>query len=147
MTAARKAVEINPFDAEARIVFGAFLTYHEDSPEEGLRWIKEGLTLNPREPRLYIWQVHMACAHLCMGQYEEAEELAHEAVLERADYMDARTVWASTLGFLGRNDDAQAVFENTDRTEIAGFVDRRRMWGKLMKDKLLDGLGAAGLTG
>ncbi len=146
ITAARKAVEINPFDAEARIVFGALLTYHKDSPEEGLRWIKEGLTLNPRDPRLYIWQVHMACAHLYMGQYEEAEDLAHEAVLERPDYMDARIVWASTLGFLGRSDDAQAVFESTDRIEIAGIVDRRMMWGKSMKDKLLDGFRLGGLT-
>ena len=88
----------------------------------------------------------MACAHLYMEQYEEAEDLAHEAVLERPDYMDGRIVWASTLGFLGRSDDAQAVFENTDRTEIADLVDRRRMWGNLMKDKLLDGLHTAGLT-
>ena len=62
------------------------------------------------------------------------------------DYMDGRIAWASTLGFLGRRDDARAVFEHTDRTEIADLVERRRMWGKLMKDKLLDGLRAAGLT-
>ena len=145
-SAARKAVELNPFDAEARIIFGSFLTYHEKSPEEGLKWLEEGITLNPRDPRLYVFKTHMACAHLRLKQFEEAEELAREAMVERPDYMDARIVRAAALGFLGRSDDARAVFENADRAEIADIVDRRRIWGKLMKDKLLDGLRAAGLT-
>ena len=86
MAAARKAVEINPFDAEARVILGSMLAYFEASPEEGLKLIKEGLTLNPRDPRLYVWHTHMACAHLCMDQYQDAEELARKAMVERPDY-------------------------------------------------------------
>ena len=88
----------------------------------------------------------MACAHLSMEQYEDAEELAREAMMERPDYMDVRIVHASALGFLGRSDEARVVFENTDHGEIANIVERRRLWGRSMKDKMLDGLRLAGLT-
>ena len=146
-SAARKAVEINPFDAEARIILGSILTYHKNSPEEGLKLIQEGLTLNLRDPRLYVWQTHIASTHLCLEQYEDAEDLAREAMAERPDYIEARLVRASALGFLRRSDEARAIFENTDFAEIADIVERRRMWGKSMKDKVLDGLRSAGLIG
>jgi adenylate cyclase len=148
VSAARKAVEINPYDAEARIIFGSMLTTHATppDPEEGLRWMKEGLTLNPRDPRLYIWQSHMACAHLCLEQYEDAAELARAAMVERPDYTEAQLVRASALGFLGRSNEARVVFDDTGRAEITDIVERRRIWGQSMKDKVLDGLRAAGLT-
>ena len=148
LSAARKAVEINPFDAEARIIFGSMIANYAmpPNPEEGLRWMKEGLTLNPRDPRLYVWWTHMACAHLNLEQYDHAEELAREAMVERPDYVEARIARASALGFLGRSDEARSVFENVDHAEIADIIERRRMWGQSMKDKLLDGLRSAELT-
>ena len=44
IAAARKAVEINPFDAEARIIFGSRLAILAElpDPEAGLKLIKEG---------------------------------------------------------------------------------------------------------
>ncbi len=146
IAAARKAVEFNPFDAEARIILGSMLTSFEMSPAEGIKWMKEGLTLNPRDPRLYVWQTHMACAHLSLEQYDDAEKLARVAMVERPDYLEARCVRASALGFLGRSDEARAVFENMDSGEIADIVERRRIWGQSMKDKLRDGLRSAELT-
>jgi adenylate cyclase len=146
LSAARKAVEINPFDAEARIILGSALTILGMSPKEGLERMKEGLALNPRDPRRYVWQTHMACAHLRMEQYEDAERLAREAMTERPDYVEARLVRASALGFLGRRDEARALYGQADRGEIAGIVDRRRIWGRPMKDVVLDGLRAAGMA-
>jgi adenylate cyclase len=148
VAAAQKAVEINPFDAEARIILGSMLAIlaTPPDPETGLKLIEEGLTLNPRDPRLYVWQTHMASAHYCMEQYDEAEALARKAMLERPDYMEARLVRAAALGFLGRNDEAKALFENTDYGELADIMERRRIWGGPMKDRVLDGLRAAGLA-
>ncbi len=88
----------------------------------------------------------MACAHLRLEQYEEAENLGRKAMLERPEYIDARLVFAAALGFLGRSDESRAVFVDEDPAEIVDLVGRRIRWGQLMKDKLLEGLRLAGLA-
>jgi adenylate cyclase len=145
LTAARRAMEINPFDAEARIVFGSMLNSHEASPGNGLELIEQGLALNPRDPRLYVWHTHLANAHLRRDQYDDAEDFGRKAMLERPDYLEARFVRASALGFLDRSDEARAVLENSDHAGVVEIVERRRIWGKPLKAKLLDGLRKAGL--
>ncbi len=141
---ARKGVEINPFDAEARLLRGGVLST-SGSPREGLSSLEEGLALNPRNTREYVWLTFMGLACVCMDDYERAVELARQALAQRPDYIEARAVATSGLGFLGRNDEAGELFNDADGADFGDFVARRPNWDSSTKDKMLDGLRKAGL--
>ena len=141
---ARKGVEINPFDAEARLLRGGVLST-SGSPREGLSSLEEGLALNPRNTREYVWLTFMGLACVCIDDYERAVELARQALAQRPDYIEARAVAASGLGFLGRNDEAGELFNDADGANFGEFVARRPNWDSSTKDKMLAGLRKAGL--
>ncbi len=139
---ARRAIELNPFDAFTNNTLGNTLALIAERYEEGIPWIERALQLNPLDPQQFLWLTHLAIAHLCCGHFEKAVECARDAVRRNPDFVEARATLASALGFLGRPQEA--------RTAIEGSSDIERDLGQKMSfasqatlDRILDGLRRA----
>ena len=101
----KKAIRLNPNDADARAMFGDFLLM-EGKPQEAIETVHEGLRLNPRPAGWYYWNLGQALVQL--GRYEEAVE-----VLSRDEtYRSAsRRVLAVALSKQGRSEEARTEAE------------------------------------
>ena len=112
-----------------------------------MSWLRRGIGLNPRDPRLHVWTTHFALCHLCLAQYREASDRAREAIVEAPSYKHARIVLAASLGFLGETEQAKSSLNGVDLApeELDAFVERRSNWGSAIREKIRDGLRKAGL--
>jgi adenylate cyclase len=141
---ARRAIELNPQNAGANWNYGGFLSFAGRS-EEGIPWIEKALDINPLDPRNYVVRTHLAVAKICVGDYEQAVELAREATGQRPDYIDSHVALAAALGYLGRIDEAlAAVGEFRDKAQ--DYAENHPLWGSETKECFLNGLRKANLV-
>ena len=74
-------------------------------------------------------------------------EAARHAIRERPDFVEARLVRASALGYLGRADEAQAELEECQRLD-PDFTNPLAIWRRFRSQEiveyLFDGLRKAG---
>lgn len=73
----RKAVSINPSNAQALAALGASLMKTGDLG--GLDWIRDGIRISPRDHRLAAWGTLLSKGLLVCGQVEESIEVARDA--------------------------------------------------------------------
>jgi adenylate cyclase len=140
----RKALELNPNDADRRMGLGYLLALR-GKPGEALDWMEEGMRLNPFQPILY--SARMGIALYSLKRYAEAAQ-----ALKRVPAMGywSRTRLAACYGQLGRTAEAEAqktaiLLEKPDFT-IAEFF-RRDVLLERAEDRevLREGLIKAGL--
>ncbi|MDH5446523.1 MAG: hypothetical protein OEY52_13290, partial [Gammaproteobacteria bacterium] len=73
----RRAVELNPSNAQAIAALGAALLQTGD--KEGIEQLQEGIRISPRDNRLAAWGALLARGLLNFGQVDEAREVASKA--------------------------------------------------------------------
>ena len=137
---------ITPYKAWSAmcLLSGGFLSFAGRS-EEGIPWIEKALDINPLDPRNYVVRTHLAVAKICVGDYEQAVELAREATGQRPDYIDSHVALAAALGYLGRIDEAlAAVGEFRDKAQ--DYAENHPLWGSETKECFLNGLRKANLV-
>ena len=106
----REAVMLNPGDATSHMCLGLALAL-SDEYEEALRQLEIGVRLSPRDARSEIFVTGAARVNLFAQRYETAVELARKALQKRPDYNEARLIMASSLGYLGREDEVPAAIQ------------------------------------
>jgi adenylate cyclase len=131
----------NPNDAHALTQYGFALT-QVGRAEEGIKWIKRAMQLNPFHPQWYWADLAIACYAAC--RFEEA--------LEANKRMGAATAWiharrAACCAQLGRMEDARAEAAEALRLDPGFRVSTIRLAYKYQidRDRLLDGMRKAGL--
>ena len=66
---AERAIELDPNDARAQFTMGKVLIF-DGRPEEGVKFIKKAMRLDPHYPAEPLCSLGLA--HFCLGQLEEA---------------------------------------------------------------------------
>ena len=144
---ARKALELNQYDALAHFWLGAALAF-AGRYEEGVPYLETAIEFAPLDPRNTIFRTHLALADLSAGQPERALERLRAAARPQSDFIEAPLVLASVLAHVGKEKEARAVL---DRVAVAdlGAVERRPFWRRyrypITKELVLEGLRKAGL--
>ena len=140
----RRAVDLNPNDADARVSMGNLLAL-QGRPEEALIWIDTAIRLNPLYPTWY--NVFLGIALYSLRRYEEAAQ-ALQRVSEKGYWSRARL--AACYGQLGRTKDAEAqviaILQQKPDFTIEDFFHRDVLLERTEDRELLrDGLIKAGL--
>ncbi len=108
----RRAVALNPNDADANAILSNIRTYH-GVVDEGREWIEKAMRLNPFPPSWYHWYRNLM--EFSSRNYEEAARC-----INRIRPLDRwhRAYLAACYARLGRMDEARA--------ELAVFIEARR---------------------
>ena len=119
-------------------------------PNDGIPYIEKGISLNPQDPRNHVFYAFMAQAHLLAGRYDEAEEWASKAIRWKPDHPLPHLVMATSLGHLGRVEDARTELNTCERIQ-PGFTANANNWhgykNSTDNEHFLDGLRKAGWEG
>jgi adenylate cyclase len=107
---ARRAVDLNPNDAHANEIYGSALNLIGRA-SEGIPSMELATALSPRDPRHGVWFWSIGLAHLSVHRYSEAVEWAQRAIQRHSANPDAHLVLASSMGHLGRVEEAQAALD------------------------------------
>jgi adenylate cyclase len=109
MAAARKAVELNPYDMGAQGVLG---TCHFVIGEhrEAIELFSSAAQRGNSDPR-YQFAVLNAFSHYLLRQYDASLSWAHEALYANPNHLQVLTVRAAALAQLGRNHEARQATE------------------------------------
>jgi tetratricopeptide (TPR) repeat protein len=73
----RRAVEIDPSNAQAHAALGAALLRFGDPT--GIEEMRQGIRISPHDTRLAVWEAMLARGLLSLGQVNEAIEVAEHA--------------------------------------------------------------------
>ena len=109
MDAARKAVELNPYDMGARGVLGIchlFVGEHRQAIELFSVAVQRGNS----DPR-YQWAAVNAFSHYLLRQYDASLSWAREALYSNPNHLQVLAVRAAALAQLGRTEEAAKAAE------------------------------------
>jgi adenylate cyclase len=140
----RRALELNPNDADRRMGLGYLLALR-GKPEEALGWMEEAVRLNPFQP---IWySTRLAIALYSLKRYAEAAQALKR--IPTPGYW-SRTRLAACYGQLGRTAEAEAqkaaILLQKPNFTIAEFFRRDVLLERAEDRELLrEGLIKAGL--
>ncbi len=144
--AGERAVELNPNNAAAQHILGAALTL-QGQPIEGLSRMERAVVLSPRDPRRGAWMWGIGLAYFTAREYEDAVEATERAIQRLSRNPDAYLVLASSLGHLGRIEEARTALY-TYREFLPDSSDRPNIIWRYKNDydmeHFLDGLRKAG---
>ena len=145
----KRAVDLNPNNAVAQHVLGHTLTLL-GQPVEGIANMERAIFLSPRDPRHGAWMWGVGLAHLTARQYEEAVLWSERAVQRLPGNPDGHLLLVSSLGHLGRTNEARAALDtyrglepNTPEQPTLVF----RYKHEADEEHFLDGLRKAGWEG
>ena len=142
---AKRAIELNPYDAFACNVLGnCYLCMVGGRQKEGIKWFEKALELNPIDPQKHNYLSKLAVASVCSGQYEAAIENAAEAIRAAPHYFEPRVALASACGYLSRTSEGQDILAGFDET-AQHYVEQEPLWSDETKSYLLEGIRKAGL--
>jgi adenylate cyclase len=141
---AKRAVELNPYDAAVNNCRGLTLSLSAARFEEGIAYTERALQQNPLDPNNQLYMTQLALAQLCAERYDKAVEHAQEAIRRRHDFLEAHLVLASAFGYLGRQEEARSAIEGY--ADIAeSYIEQHVVFAPQVKAILLDGLRQANL--
>ncbi len=146
---AKRAVDLNPNNAQAQHLMGTALTLL-GRPIEGIPPQERAIVLSPRDPRHGIWMWIMGLSHLTAHQYDEAVEWSQRAIQRHPGNPDAHIVLASSLGHLGQADDARAALAKYGELMPHKAEEPNLVWRykhDVDEGHFLDGLRKAGWEG
>jgi tetratricopeptide (TPR) repeat protein len=144
------AIDLNPSFAQAWFALG-FCYTSWDRPREALSLYEKARKLSPHDPHLWTFYHMRGVAHYRLGEADEAESFAREAVRQQnATYWPFATL-CSILGNLARIDDARAIADRLTSMESGYCCARCRedfffiQDGEFV-DRYIAGLRAAGIA-
>ena len=109
----RRAVELDPSNAQARAALGAALL--QVGQEEGVEHMREGIRISPRDNRLAAWGALLARGLLNFGRTSEAIEAAETACRCDDKIFLPRVVLAIAQGAVGNLDGARVALDDARR--------------------------------
>jgi adenylate cyclase len=109
MEAARKAVELNPYDMGARGVLGVchFVCGEHRQAVELFSTVAQRGNGDPR----YQWAVLSAFSHYLLRQYDASVSWARESYYQTPNHLQGIAIRAAALAQLGRTDQAKEVVD------------------------------------
>src|SRR6202171_6822822 len=109
MEAAKKSIELNPYDMGARGVLGiCHFVVGEHRQTIGL--FSTALQRGNSDPR-YQWAAMNAFSHYLLGQYDASLSWAREALYVNPHHLQVLAVRAAALAQLGRSEEAATAAE------------------------------------
>ena len=146
VSAAYRAVELNPNDAWARVALGNVLDLAGNS-QKGIPYLKNALLLNPRDVHNHFSMAILSRAHLNIHEYQSAIEWARKAIQRNSDHVRAHLYLASSLGYLNCENEACDALNECERIQ-PGFARKWARWREYRiasdNDHILEGLRRAG---
>ena len=109
------ALRLNPNFSFAQGYYSLTLSYCGRWQEAALA-ASRALRLSPRDPFLAIYHGIAAYAQFVGRNYDEAMQLARQAVRERADFVGAHRVLTAAAGMAGQTEVAAARSESSPRS-------------------------------
>jgi TolB-like protein/Flp pilus assembly protein TadD len=142
--AADRALELNPFDSNAKAQLGSLMAFTGDW-DHGLALVMEAQRLNPNHPGFY--HLSECVGHYRKSEYEEALKAIRRANIPGNHYYHA--MLAAVCGQLGRKKEAQKEiaellrlfpdYQLRARNEMGKWVDPE------LTERYMEGLRKAGL--
>jgi adenylate cyclase len=109
-----RAVELNPNYAQA-IAFLGFNRALVGLPEQSFELFDRAIRLSPRDPQLGVWLTFVCGAHIQLGQFDRAGDVASRAVALNPEYGPNHLALARARVMAGRREEAQAALANALR--------------------------------
>jgi len=143
-----EAVTLAPNQAEI-LAESAVAQIKSGQPEKALKLIKKAMRLCPIYPSWYIWAVATACRLL--SRNESAISAFEEAIKRSPDHLAPYVGLASTLGELGRAEDAKApvseILKLAPEFSIEKYAAGLSYRDPVELERFENGLRKAGLPG
>ncbi len=108
-----KAIGVDPNDADSYVALAGALSL-AGNPDEALQLVQKAMRLNPHFPPFYLYELGLA-------QFGIEDFRSAAATLETATALNSEDRWSyrlllATYGHLGREADAERIFELTDKS-------------------------------
>ena len=143
----KKALELNPSSAFS-CGFLSFALLYNGNHTESIAMRDKCFELNPRDPFNYIRTTWTADAYLNLGQYDKAVEYARMSIGRSSDYLHPHVILASSYGYLGRLEEAEAQLAECERVR-SGFTETWLDFSSYRRmedfERIMEGLRKAGL--
>jgi tetratricopeptide (TPR) repeat protein len=145
----RKAIDANPSFALGHGYLALVLAFSSE-PEMTIEEACRAMSLSPKDPELFHFLVAIGTAHFVAGRYEEAAEWGRRVVAEQPMVPSGHRLVATSLGQLGRTEDARAALDHALKITpmLSEASIRRNIHFKDPSDleRYISGLKAAGLS-
>ncbi len=142
----RTCIALEPSSALGHVHTALVLTYAGHA-EEAIETFNTAFGLDPHYPDLYLH--FLALAHFHLDRFDEAAALLRERLRRNPHADTTRVLLASTLGQLGRHEEARTEWEEARRINPEySFAHRRKVLpykNPADLERLADGLRMAGL--
>ena len=109
----RRAVELDPSNAQARTALGAAMLRSGDPA--GIEEMQKGIRISPRDTRLAVWEAVLARGLLSLGRVEDAIDVALHACSSDDKIFLPRLVLAIAQLTANQVDEARAALEDARR--------------------------------
>ena len=145
---AKLAIELNPNDAMGYGSLG-YLLISAGQADEGISALHQALRLSPKDPRSYLLLGMESGGHFVAGRFDQAAEVARDALNRRPGDPALRVLLAASLGSAGRDDEARSALAHGDPIEEALISQLWVLpWFKgIERKRVMDGLRKAGWEG
>ena len=118
ISAAQKAIEVNPTFALGHMVLGMALLFSGQA-QQAIAPVEHGLRLSPNDPQNFVWFDVLAFARLFSGEAEAALEAARRALQLRPDWWTSLEVLVCCCATVGKRDEARRYGQ-----QLASVVSR-----------------------
>jgi TolB-like protein len=143
------ALRLNPNFSPARGLYGVALGYR-GRWQDGDRAARESLRLSPRDPFAAIYCGVAAYCQYLGRNYDEAIQLAREAMRHRNDFCGAHRVLTAAAGMAGRCDVAKNALQELRRAQptisLAWLAEQMPFEHEADREHYIEGFRRAGLT-
>ncbi len=143
----RRAIALDPNNADSLAQLGNILNW-AGQPEEGIRFIKKAMRLNPRYPFNYLF--YLGHAYYLLRQHEEAIALMNRVVTRAPNFLPVHRHLAILYQELGREEEARAAVAEVLRIFPGASIEDSRERCLYKRDpaligRFLDGLRKSGM--
>jgi adenylate cyclase len=144
--AERRALHLNPNFASAHAALGNIL-YYSGRSSEAVEPLLMAMRLDPYYSE--IWLHFLALAYFGMGRYDDAAAILKRRIIRRPDTDISRVLLAACYGYIGRGEEARALWQEALRLNPQYSLEQKRRILPYKNsgdfERLLDGLHKAGL--
>lgn len=141
-----KALSLHPNYAPATVGRGTVYIYTGE-PAKAIPYIERAMRLDPTLPGQYLH--FLGTAYFVAGDYETAEKMFKDRIMANPHTDLSRAFLASTLGHLGRAEEARHVWQElkeiNPRYSLADHIDRLPFKDPTDAEKIAEGVRKAGL--
>ena len=125
----KEAIALSPNSASAHVFMGIILTF-AGRPEEGIRYLEQGLRLDPIPPGWYYRNLGMA--YFTARRYENAIVACKKALKRAPNDLLTHAILASAYSWAGREEEARAQAAEVLRIDPEFCLEKR---AKIIKFK------------